>query len=74
MSVSPTIEAQQRAQSALAASPIHDLRDLRVEPMEREDGLLIVGRVSSYYHKQLAQEVVRSVADDVALVNSIEVN
>ena len=74
MAVSSAIMAQRRAQSALAASPIHDLRDLRVEPLETEDALLIVGRVSSYYHKQLAQEVVRSVADDVTLVNSIEVH
>jgi hypothetical protein len=58
----------------LSASPIHDLRDLRVEPLETEDALLIVGRVSSYYHKQLAQEVVKGVADDVTLVNSIEVH
>ncbi len=73
MAILSAIVAQRRAQSALAASPIHDLRDLRVEPLETEDALLIVGRVSSYYHKQLAQEVVRSVADDVTLVNSLEV-
>jgi len=35
--------------------------------------LLISGNVSSYYHKQLAQELVRSVCKDSDVVNSIEV-
>ncbi len=74
MSTSLAHEAQKRAQLALAASPIFDLRDLRVESVEHESALLSVGRVTSYYHKQLAQEMVRSVAQGVALVNSIEVH
>ena len=64
-------DAQPRAQTALASSPIYDLRELRVE--QRNGSLLIIGCVSSYYHKQLAQEVVRSVCRDVELVNSIRV-
>jgi hypothetical protein len=35
--------------------------------------LLISGCVSSYYHKQLAQEAVRAVAEELDVVNSIEV-
>jgi hypothetical protein len=67
---------QPRAQQALASSPIYELRDLQVE--QHQGNLLISGVVSSFYYKQLAQEVVRAVckecADlDVELVNSIQV-
>ena len=57
----------ERAQSALAWSPIYELRSLQVES---EDGrLVITGAVSSFYHKQLAQELVRTVAEHVEVVN-----
>lgn len=64
-------DVQPRAQDALAASPIYALRELRVE--QAGDTLLIRGLVSSFYHKQLAQEVVRAVAEGVEVVNSIHV-
>lgn len=64
-------EIQPRAQTALANSPIHELRSLQVE--ERGDALLISGSVSTFYHKQLAQEVVRSVCKGTEVVNSIRV-
>jgi len=64
-------EAQPRAQTALASSPIYDLRELQVE--QRNGSLVISGRVSSFYHKQLAQEVVRTVCQDIELINSIRV-
>ena len=35
--------------------------------------LLISGSVSGYYHKQLAQELVRAVAGAIDLVNSVRV-
>jgi osmotically-inducible protein OsmY len=64
-------DVQPRAQTALATSPIYELRDLRVE--HQNGALLICGAVSSFYHKQLAQEVVRAVCRDieVELVNSV---
>jgi hypothetical protein len=67
------IEVLPRAQSALANSPIYELRDLNVEQFD--GSLLISGTVSSFYHKQLAQEVVREVCREieVELVNSISV-
>ena len=47
-------------------------RDLVVE--EGEDALVLRGSVSSFYHKQMAQEVVRAVAGrEVDVVNSIDV-
>jgi osmotically-inducible protein OsmY len=64
-------EAQPRSQAALANSPVYELRDLQVE---QHDGTLqISGRVSSFYHKQLAQEVVRSVSKGIEVVNLLQV-
>jgi hypothetical protein len=64
-------EVQPRAQAALANSPFYELRELQVE--QRDDTLLISGCVSSFYHKQLAQEVVRSVCTGIKVVNAIRV-
>ena len=64
-----TLDVEGRAKTALASSPIYALRDLQVE---REGELLMIsGQVTSFYHKQLAQEVVRSVSDGLQVVNSI---
>ena len=60
-----------RAQNALHASPFYPLRELHVE--QTADTLVISGSVSSFYHKQLAQEVVRGVAEGIEVVNSIHV-
>ncbi len=61
----------QRAQSALAESPIYLLRQLDVEQVEGR--LYLSGRVDTYYHKQLAQELVRAVSGDMQVVNSVDV-
>jgi hypothetical protein len=73
MGEASTRDVQPRAQTALAASPIHELRNLRVEQVN--GALLIRGVVSSFYHKQLAQEVVRAVCQEIEieLVNSVRV-
>lgn len=60
---------QPRAQAALTNSPFYELRELLVE--QRQEALRITGCVSSFYHKQLAQEVIRSVCPDAELINSI---
>ena len=62
---------QTRAQAALAASPFYELRECRVDPVN--GSLIISGNVSSFDHKQLAQEVVRAVCRDEVIVNSIDV-
>ncbi len=61
-----------QAQSALARSPVYALRKLHVQL----DGktLVLSGRVDSFYHKQLAQEVVRLIAPNMLVVNSVDVN
>lgn len=71
MSLVTAKDVQVRAQQALAASPIYALRDLEVT----QDGetILIRGLVSSFYHKQLAQEVIRHAVEGVEVVNSIRV-
>jgi hypothetical protein len=66
-----SFQVQPRAEAALAQSPVHELRNLQVEQLD--DALCISGMVSSFYHKQLAQEVVRSVCQGIELVNSIQV-
>jgi hypothetical protein len=60
-----------RAQAALRNSPFYELRELRVD--QRHEALVISGCVSSYYHKQLAQEVIRSVCRDTKVINKIRV-
>jgi osmotically-inducible protein OsmY len=64
-------DVRPRAQTALANSPIHELRQLQVE--QQNGALLIRGVVSSFYHKQLAQEVVREVCREIELINSVQV-
>jgi len=59
---------QRRAQAALSNSPFYELHELQVK--QGENTLSIIGRVSSFYHKQLAQEVVRSVCAGIEIINS----
>lgn len=70
-------DVRPRAQTALANSPIFELRDLHVG--QERSSLLISGSVSSFYHKQLAQEVVRAVCKEcnefeIEVINSIRVH
>jgi hypothetical protein len=60
-----------RAKVALSRSRIYDLRRLSVD----QDGEAVVlqGRVGSFYHKQLAQELVRNAIDGAEVVNAIRV-
>ena len=64
-------DAHEQAQTALATSPIGVLRRLRVD----RDGstLILSGNVESFYQKQLAQELVRTVAREYEVVNAIRV-
>jgi osmotically-inducible protein OsmY len=65
-------DVQPRAQAALQTSSIVALREVRVQ--ESEGALRLSGRVSSFYHKQLAQEVVLAVASGMEVVNQIDVH
>jgi len=59
------------ALAALAESSVSELRFLRVD--ESEDTLRLTGRVKSFYHKQLAQEAIRPVAEGRQVLNSVDV-
>ena len=74
MAIRSPANVQPRAQAALRSSSISDLRGLCVE--QRNGALVISGAVSSFYHKQLAQEVVWALCRDieVELVNLIRVH
>jgi len=61
-----------RAQSVLAQSPIYVLREVQVE--QYGDALLLRGRVDTFYHKQMAQELVRNVAEGMRVENALTVD
>ena len=59
------------AQLALASSGFRTIRELSVE---RHDGALVLnGQVSTFYQKQIAQELVKAVAGSLTVLNEIEV-
>jgi hypothetical protein len=62
------------AQTALRTSPFYDLRELKIEELD-DQRLIIRGMVGSFYHKQLAQEVVLGFAKNRSyrVVNAVEV-
>ncbi len=57
---------------ALTSSPLGQLRLLRV--IENETEVVIIGLVSSYYLKQMAQETIRNAVGERTLVNQVEVS
>ena len=71
MAISSPNDVQPRAQAALSNSPFYELHDLQVE--DRDGAMMITGAVTSFYHKQLAQEVVRSVCKEIEVTNTIHV-
>jgi osmotically-inducible protein OsmY len=60
-----------QAKAALSRSRIFDLRRLSVE--QDGDYVVLRGRVDSFYHKQLAQELVRAAVEGVEVLNAISV-
>lgn len=64
-------DAASLAKAALGRSQIFDLRRLIVE--QDGDCVVLRGRVDSFYHKQLAQELVRASIDGTEVVNAISV-
>ena len=58
-------------EAVLSSSPMPELR--RLEVYADEDEVILVGRVSSYYLKQLAQECVRGAVHGRTLRNRVEV-
>ena len=61
-----------RAKAVLGRSRIFDLRALEVGQI---DGCVVLrGSVDSFYHKQLAQELVKMAIEGVEVINEIHVD
>jgi hypothetical protein len=69
--MAPQLLMQSRPIAALRHSPIPALRKLGVE--ETESTVVLMGSVSSYYLKQLAQETVMPVLEGRELLNRVAV-
>src|SRR5258706_560189 len=66
------LDVASQAKAVLAQSRIFDLRRLDVD--QQGECVVIRGRVDSFYHKQLAQELVRTALDGAAdVINAIRV-
>lgn len=61
-----------QAKAVLGRSRIFDLRCLEVDL--EADCVVLRGSVDSFYHKQLAQELLRTEIDGVEVVNEIDVD
>lgn len=64
-------DAAAQAKGVLQRSRIYVLRTLHV--FQDGDAIVLRGRVDSYYHKQLAQELVRMAAEGTEVVNLLDV-
>jgi hypothetical protein len=60
------------AKAVLANSRIFDLRTLDVD--QDSDCVVLRGSVDSFYHKQLAQELIKNSLDGIEVVNEIRVD
>jgi hypothetical protein len=61
-----------QAKAVLGRSRIFDLRCLEVE--QEADCVVLRGSVDSFYHKQLAQELVKTAIDGLEVINEIDVD
>lgn len=67
----PTHDELSRARAALSLSSIYVLRKIQIDL--DGDALVMRGRVDSYYHKQLAQELVKAAVEGIAVLNALQV-
>jgi hypothetical protein len=66
------LDVASQARAVLGTSRIFDLRCLDVEP---DAGCIVLrGSVSSFYHKQLAQELLKTRIEGIEVVNEIYVD
>ncbi len=64
-------EALAMAKAVMRGSAVQQIRRLRVERFG--ECIVMDGRVSSFYHKQVAQELIRCKLPDITVVNEIQV-
>ena len=72
MATQSTVDRESAARIALTNSPIFALREIHVS--HKGEHLVLTGRVPSFYYKQLAQEAVRAVVDDIPVLNVVDVD
>lgn len=60
-----------KVRKVLSESPIWELRQLEVE--QKGETVYLQGRVRSFYHKQLAQEVILRATRELPLINEVHV-
>jgi hypothetical protein len=65
-------DSASQAKAVLGRSRIFDLRALEVE--QDSECVVLRGSVDSYYHKQLAQELLKTAMDGVEVINEIHVD
>jgi len=68
----PSSQILQAARTRLTASPYPSIQNLSCE-CDEQGVLFLRGRLSSFYHKQLAQEAVARIPGMTRLVNEAEV-
>lgn len=66
-----TVMLRRQVLAALQKSPIHSHRLIEVD--HDGESLHLSGKVESFYYKQLAQEVVRSICQGTAICNDLDV-
>ena len=66
------IDVASLARTVLSRSKIFDLRALDVDL--EADSIVLRGNVDSFYHKQLAQEMIKTSLEGVEVINEIRVD
>jgi hypothetical protein len=64
-----TQELESSARSVLSLCPVPELRQLKVE--REENALCLLGSLSTWYHKQLAQETLRRVCGNQVRIKNL---
>jgi hypothetical protein len=66
------IDVAALARTVLGRSKIFDIRSLHVE--QADDSIVLRGSVDSFYHKQLAQEMIKTSLEGIEVINEIRVD
>jgi len=66
------IDVAALARTVLGRSKIFDIRALDVD--QEADSVVLRGNVDSFYHKQLAQEMIKTSLEGVEVINEIRVD
>ena len=70
-SSSVDVEYERLAQLALASSGFRAVREIKV--VQVDESLVMSGVVSTFFQKQVAQELVRAISGGLRVVNEVEV-